>query len=754
MTVEPATNNSNLQKFQRLLRELFQFDCADLDFGIYRIMNHKREAIEKFITEDLPERVAADLNRGRLAEQSQAIDDLDEARQKVVAALGEGALDAGGELVAFRDTPYGQEYLGVQKAAESGRSRQAIEANVYNHLYTFFSRYFQDGDFISRRRYSRHPRYAIPYNGEEIYVHWANSDQYYIKTTEHFHNYRWTSPNRVSIHFRLDFANVEQDNVKGVKRFFVPLVTETVWDNLTRTVTIPFEYRPLTASESTQHGRRKQQENIITAASNDIPLQLQNANEAIAALTLERRRTTNDAPVSILEHHLRQYTRRNDSDYFIHKHLGSFLLSELDFYLKNEVLRLADLDAAGETAADGWFQQMRLMKSLGGAIIHLLNQIESFQKMLWEKRKFILSTDYIITVGTLEDRFYATIAANDAQWDEWHELLGIEYCERSVSFLQAHPTLPLDTRHFEASFTDRLLESIDDLHGMTDGLLVHSENWQALRLMEESYRQSVKCIYIDPPYNTAASQILYKNNYRHSSWASLLENRLSASQSYLKKDGVLGFAIDDAELKIALAILDQLFPTHEVQPIVVNHYPGSGSGRGNVSSTHEYHLMVVPENEDILVGAKRTGGIRTRNFRRSGQGENNFRWGRPNSFFSILIDPDSLEIKGMEPAVPFDERYPTGLTTEGHLRIYPFGQDGSERVWSRNRASAISLWKSGKLECTPQHTIVHHIDNVGRKILTSVWLDKKFNAEVHGTNMLADVLGHLESFPYRSRCLP
>ena len=150
MTVEPATNNSNLQKFQRLLRELFQFDCADLDFGIYRIMNHKREAIEKFITEDLPERVAADLNRGRLAEQSQAIDDLDEARQKVVAALGEGALDAGGELVAFRDTPYGQEYLGVQKAAESGRSRQAIEANVYNHLYTFFSRYFQDGDFISK----------------------------------------------------------------------------------------------------------------------------------------------------------------------------------------------------------------------------------------------------------------------------------------------------------------------------------------------------------------------------------------------------------------------------------------------------------------------------------------------------------------------------------------------------------------------------------------------------------------------------
>ena len=43
-----------LEKFQSLLRELFQFDCADLDFGIYRIMNHKRDVIERFITNDLP----------------------------------------------------------------------------------------------------------------------------------------------------------------------------------------------------------------------------------------------------------------------------------------------------------------------------------------------------------------------------------------------------------------------------------------------------------------------------------------------------------------------------------------------------------------------------------------------------------------------------------------------------------------------------------------------------------------------------
>lgn len=59
-TASSATSGGqkgHLEKFQELLRELFQFDCADLDFGIYRIMNHKRDVVERFIAEDLPKAV-------------------------------------------------------------------------------------------------------------------------------------------------------------------------------------------------------------------------------------------------------------------------------------------------------------------------------------------------------------------------------------------------------------------------------------------------------------------------------------------------------------------------------------------------------------------------------------------------------------------------------------------------------------------------------------------------------------------------
>ena len=558
MTTQSPASQANLRKFQDLLRDLFQFDCADLDFGIYRIMNHKRDAIANFISQDLPKRIAADLEKGALDRQARAAANLEEARQNVVAALGRGALDADGKLAdSFHGIPIGKAYLGAQAAAAPGRSHQAVEADTYNHLYTFFSRYYQDGDFISRRRYGRNQRYAIPYNGEEVYLHWANSDQYYVKTAEHFHNYDWKAPNGVTVHFRLQAADVEQNNVKGDRRFFLPQVEQTAWDADTRAVTIPFEYRPLTVPETGSYGARNQQDNIIEAAVAGIPQQLDGETEAQTALTRERRRNAGDEPVTYLEHHLRQYTKRNESDFFIHKDLHAFLSRELDFYLKNEVLNLDNLENAGENAAGGWFQQMRLIKSVGGEIIDFLAQIEGFQKMLWEKRKFVVETHYCVTLANADSCFYREIASNDAQWEEWCDLLDIDGSDRSDSFLDSHPTLPLDTRHFDASFTDRLLASFDDLDGQIDGLLVHSDNWQALNLLTEHHREGVRCIYIDPPFNTETDEFLYKDGYPHSSWLAMMESRVQISQHLLANDGTFYAHIDYTEKERLKLLFDR-----------------------------------------------------------------------------------------------------------------------------------------------------------------------------------------------------
>lgn len=619
------------EKFQKLLREIFQFDCADLDFGIYRIMNFKHEAIERFIQKDLIEAVGGELSSGILASQSRVAAELQDVAKQIRETLGSSALDGDGRLAEpFHNTPLGQRYLELQARASGAQSQAALEAAVFNHLYAFFSRYYDDGDFISKRRYGRRERYAIPYNGEEVYLHWANSDQYYVKTGEYFTDYLFKAPNGVNVHFKLRRANIEQNNNKGEKRFFVPLSQQAAYDPATREVVIPFEYRPLSEQEQVRYGQRNQQEAILAASLAAIPAALEGHGEVLAALAAAHHKTEDGTPVTYLEHHLRQYTRRNTSDFFVHKDLKGFLTRELNFYLKNEVLNLDEIDAGGEVRAAGWFQVMRAIRSIGGRIIAFLAQIEDFQKMIFEKRKFVTETQYCITVGNIPEEFHVEIAACEAQWQEWKALFHIEEEDaglfapsgdtgnRRIGFIKTHPTLVLDTKHFCEDFNDRLLGSFPDLNEVTDGLLVHGENFQALNLLAEKFREKVKCIYIDPPYNTGSDEFLYKDGYKGSSWISMLLDRVTVAKSILIHDGLFFMQIGDDEAARSRLLLDRIFPERKNTVIVRR-------GVKNVQAQFS-DIARLTTGYDVIHVFARTPGIRIPHLRQAHQAEKPGKW--------------------------------------------------------------------------------------------------------------------------------
>ena len=608
------------EKFQALLRELFQFGSADLDFGIYRIMNFKRDVVEQFIQVDLIEAVDKELSSGMLASQSQAASELKDVAAQIRETLGEDALIDDGTLAEeFHNTKVGKRYLELQGRASQGQERPALETTIFNHLYAFFSRYYDNGDFLTKRRYSRREKYAIPYNGEEVYLHWANNDQYYVKTGEYFNDYRFKSPYGISVHFMLVAADVEKDNVKGERRFFVPLPHDITFDAVKKEITIPIQYRPLTEQEEIKYGQRNQQEAIINEALNTIPVELQKDVDALPAL-VSTHYTTTDGQVSYLEHHLRQYTRRNTSDFFVHKDLKGFLTRELDFYMKNEVLNLDEMEAAGELRSEAWFQIMCVIRSIGSRVIEFLAQIEDFQKRLFEKRKFILETQYCITMANVPEGFYTEIAECEAQWQEWKELFHLDeeqpnlftsaaknQKERRIATLKEQLTLVLNTKHFDQQFKDRLLATYDNLDELTDGLLVHGENFQALNLLIEKYRDKVKCIHIDPPYNTAVSGFLYKNDYQHSSWLSMMYARISASKSMLQDDGNFLCHIDENEYERLYALIEHFFANvstgvwDKLNPMM---------GAQELAIQHEYILfctnkprpfMVRPENVRLIL---------------------------------------------------------------------------------------------------------------------------------------------------------
>lgn len=136
---------------------------------------------------------------------------------------------------------------------------------------------------------------------------------------------------------------------------------------------------------------------------------------------------------------------------------------ELDFYLKNEVLNLDDLDAGGEARAESWFQLMRVIKGIGRKIIAFVAQIEEFQKRLFEKKKFVTEVNYCVTLDRVPEELYPEIVKNKAQLEEWkrlfhiHEIkadkLGeVDYTEPlTVEFLKANPFLVLDTVFLDES---------------------------------------------------------------------------------------------------------------------------------------------------------------------------------------------------------------------------------------------------------------------------------------------------------------
>ncbi len=215
-------------------------------------------------------------------------------------------------------------------------------------------------------------------------------------------------------------ADVEHNDVKDDNRRFIPRVEDAAYDTETRTLTIPFEWRPLSAKEQDDYG--KNQANVDGRAVKEILNRFEKEPEALRALETEKRKNSKGEPVSHLEHHLRRYTAKNTSDFFIHKDLKGFLEGELDFYLKNEVLNVDDLESWGEENAEGWFEVMRAMKRIGREIIAFLAQIEDFQKRLFEKKKLVARADYCLTLDRIpeevRDELYEEIVENDAQFEE------------------------------------------------------------------------------------------------------------------------------------------------------------------------------------------------------------------------------------------------------------------------------------------------------------------------------------------------
>jgi adenine-specific DNA-methyltransferase len=588
----------HLVRFTDLLEDIFELKKSDLDFGIYRILNIRQGEIRRFLREELPAKV-----RTIIAPDA-------EDREKLKAEKAEIEKQAADFGVEVEKTRKAARYAELKYLLAQGADLESLEADVYSHLYNFFNRYYEEGDFVSKRRY-REGVYAIPYEGEEVKLYWANHDQYYIKTSENFRDYSFRVEDR-TVHFRTVDASTEQNNNKennGAKRCFMLL-------------------RPAKNAEHKTIEVNGDDTELTIRFVYDVPEEKKNYNEenygsicaAIAKhhkawLFLTEAAKDRTPP---LKKHYDAYVAKNSFDYFIHKDLHGFLTRELDFYIKNEVIHLDDIDTANEKRMGFWLAKARAIKCVGGIIIRFLAQIEEFQKKLWLKKKFIVNTGWCITLDRIPAAFYDEIRKNKAQVREWVDLYAVDGINGSgelglrakftnpptVEFLEQNQNLVVDTKHFSCEFTERLTASIDNLDEMTDGVLIHGENFQALNLLRERYGEKIDCIHIDPPYNTDTSGFLYKNNYHHSSWMSMMNDKIKCSYNLLSDDGSFICHIDENEYENLWNIL-QLYPFVNTGTIIWDKRNPMTGGSG-IATQHEYIIWRSKSNITISTNTDNT----------------------------------------------------------------------------------------------------------------------------------------------------
>ncbi len=694
------------------IKELFQLNQPELDFGFYRIMHSRAREITRFIEHDLFDTIQNAFDSAK-AESAQT--ELEAAKAKLLDAIGEDAFDENGHLKpAYANSKAGREFLAAQQRAVASDAVAGGEESVYYHLYKFFSRYYESGDFISTRYHTRETGsmakpYAVPYGGEEVMLHWANADQYYIKTTENFNNYTFDlakakvfdalsheerilagiPDHALMVHFKVVEAEEgEHGNIKAdpnKKREFFPARKDPVALNAAGELEIRFEYRQpeesdaISAEEEARVKARFDAKNKgdvsllvmterILAACRELRQcfeavrgRVEHLDEFLTALEYPCPTDTVKKRV-LLTRYLYQYTARHTSDYFIHKDLRGFLRREMDFYIKNEIMNLDDIENSDVAAVENYLVLLKVFRRIAGKLIDFLGQLEDFQKKLWLKKKFVVQCDCCITLDRVPKTFYPEILCNRQQWEEWKALglfdqidlddispadtvaCTVKFTFNDFDYLllvtgkelkitklpskdfsgakddgyvhlkmpmdvdirKDFPHLMVDTKFFSEDFKARLFASIPDFDEQCDGVLIHSENFQALNLLRERYKEQIKTLFSDPPYNTGENDFSYKDGYMHSSWMTMMHDRLKLQQILMNENSCIFHTIDEKEYLRLNSLCNLIFnEKNRIEEIIWRKKSGGGQQDDFIVKEHDYIPMYAKDKSRFALLEKK-----------------------------------------------------------------------------------------------------------------------------------------------------
>ena len=307
----------------------------------------------------------------------------------------------------------------------------------------------------------------------------------------------------------------------------------------------------------------------------------------------------------------------------------------------------------------------------------------------------------------------------------------------------------------------------------TENIYIEGDNLDVLKTLQESYLHKIKMIYIDPPYNTGRNYI-YRNDFSvdsteyeeqaglvdeegarlvanpvgsarfHSSWITMMYQRLLLARNLLTEDGVLVCSIDENELSSLQMILKEIFGegTYDHVCVTVIHNPRGQQGK-NFSYTNEYAVFVFPKTlkaiSDKRIADEDVSWSPLRNW-----GSESERTDAKNCFYPIIVKDG--KIIGFGDVSP-DSYHPQQTVKNGDkYYVYPIDKQGVERKWRYARQTVETIWSMLRAKKIKSGYDIELGKTFG--VQKTVWDDKKYDANEYGTKVVSDLVpGGGFSFP-------
>ncbi len=347
----------------------------------------------------------------------------------------------------------------------------------------------------------------------------------------------------------------------------------------------------------------------------------------------------------------------------------------------------------------------------------------SFLRNIREQHK--TDDDILISIGEIENEL--TSKKYGLLWEEHEEAVEVKMQE----------SIPV--------FTE---DATREMH-LIDGpfnFILEGDNLHSLHLLEKTCKESVDCIYIDPPYNTGSHDWKYNNDYvdkvdsfRHSKWLSMMNARLQIAKKLLKDDGVLICAIDENELGTTLLLLDDVFgPAYAIDPITIVHNPRGVQG-DNFSYVNEFAIFVykkgykVIENQAIEEDDIDWSPLRN-------WGTESERHDAANCFYPVYVRNN--QIVGFGDDVTNDDSFHPNQTEydaqTDTYSVYPIDVNGIERKWRYARQTVEGILHLLRVKKTDSGFDIE----LGKDFAPyrTVWTDKKYDANEYGTQLIGSMV--------------